>query len=167
MEKNEMLVPDRILQLLEMEGINTLFGIPDPCFVTMFALAEQRGWRVIAPHHEQAGGFMADGLYRLTGKPGHGTRHAHTEIAVALGESPDVAGPEPAARGEPVGRHREPGFPARIPANPCQQVRRGPRIETARGEGPDVGGEAALDRAQARGTDEDDEVLCGLHRAQP
>ena len=69
-EKTEMLIPDRILQLLEIEGINTLFGIPDPCFVAMFALAEQRGWRVIAPHHEQAGGFMADGLYRLTGKPG-------------------------------------------------------------------------------------------------
>ncbi|MGI9328250.1 MAG: thiamine pyrophosphate-binding protein, partial [Pseudomonadales bacterium] len=69
-DKTEMLIPDRILQLLEVEGIKTLFGIPDPCFVTMFALAEQRGWRVIAPHHEQAGGFMADGLYRLTGKPG-------------------------------------------------------------------------------------------------
>jgi hypothetical protein len=27
MEKNEMLVPDRILQLLEMEGVNTLFGM--------------------------------------------------------------------------------------------------------------------------------------------
>lgn len=70
LEKNEMLVPDRILQLLEVEGIDTLFGIPDPCFVTLFALAEQRGWKVIAPHHEQAGGFMADGLYRLTGIPG-------------------------------------------------------------------------------------------------
>lgn len=69
-EMSEMLVPDRILQLLENEGISTLFGIPDPCFVTMFALAEQRGWQVVAPHHEQAGGFMADGLYRLTGLPG-------------------------------------------------------------------------------------------------
>jgi len=70
LEKMNMLVPDRILQLLEVEGIDTLFGIPDPCFVPLFTLAERRGWRVIAPHHEQAGGFMADGLYRLTGKPG-------------------------------------------------------------------------------------------------
>jgi len=69
-ERMEMMVPDRILQLLEAEGIDTLFGIPDPCFVALFTLAERRGWRVIAPHHEQAGGFMADGLYRLTGKPG-------------------------------------------------------------------------------------------------
>ena len=87
LEKNEMLIPDRILQLLEVEGIDTLFGIPDPCFVPMFALAEQRGWRVIAPHHEQAGGFMADGLYRLTGKPG-----------VIIGnEGPGVANLTPAA----------------------------------------------------------------------
>jgi thiamine pyrophosphate-dependent acetolactate synthase large subunit-like protein len=82
-----MLVPDRILQLLEMEGIDTLFGIPDPCFVAMFAIAEQRGWRVVAPHHEQAGGFMADGLYRMTGKPG-----------VIIGnEGPGVANLAPAA----------------------------------------------------------------------
>jgi thiamine pyrophosphate-dependent acetolactate synthase large subunit-like protein len=69
-DKNEGLVPERILQLLEVEGIDTLFGIPDPCFVRMFATAVQRNWRVIAPHHEQAGAYMADGLYRLTGKPG-------------------------------------------------------------------------------------------------
>jgi thiamine pyrophosphate-dependent acetolactate synthase large subunit-like protein len=87
LEKIEMLVPDRILQLLEVEGIDTLFGIPDPCFVPLFTLAERRGWRVIAPHHEQAGGFMADGLYRLTGKPG-----------VVIGnEGPGVANLAPAA----------------------------------------------------------------------
>lgn len=87
MEQSEMLVPDRIIQLLETEGIDTLFGIPDPCFVTMFTLAEQRGWRVVAPHHEAAGAFMADGLYRLTGKPG-----------VIIGnEGPGVANLAPAA----------------------------------------------------------------------
>ena len=53
-QKMEMLVPQRMLELLEAEGIKTLFGIPDPCFVSMFVTAEQRGWRVIAPHHEQA-----------------------------------------------------------------------------------------------------------------
>ena len=87
LEVNEMLIPDRILQLLEVEGIDTLFGIPDPCFVAMFALAQQRGWRVIAPHHEQAGGFMADGLYRLTGKPG----------VIVGNEGPGVANLVPAA----------------------------------------------------------------------
>ncbi len=63
-------VHERMLQLFEAEGIKTLFGIPDPSFVGMFICAEERGWQVIAPHHEQAGAFMADGLWRMTGKPG-------------------------------------------------------------------------------------------------
>jgi acetolactate synthase-1/2/3 large subunit len=44
----------RILELFEAEGINTLFGIPDPNFVHMFLEAEKRGWTVVAPHHEAA-----------------------------------------------------------------------------------------------------------------
>lgn len=63
-------VYERILDLLEAEGINTLFGIPDPGFIHMAQTAEQRGWNVVAPHHEQAGGFMADAWSRMTGKPG-------------------------------------------------------------------------------------------------
>ena len=65
-----MLVHDRMLELMEAEGMKTLFGIPDPSFVAMFIAAEARGWRVIAPHHEQAGAFMADGMWRMTGRPG-------------------------------------------------------------------------------------------------
>ena len=63
-------VYERIIDLLEAEGINTLFGIPDPGFIHMAMTAEGRGWNVVAPHHEQAGGFMADGWSRMTGKPG-------------------------------------------------------------------------------------------------
>ncbi len=63
-------VYERIIHLLEAEGINTLFGIPDPGFLHMAMTAEQRGWNVVAPHHEQAGGFMADAWSRMTGKPG-------------------------------------------------------------------------------------------------
>ncbi len=59
----------RILELFEAEGINTLFGIPDPNFVHMFWEAEKRGWTVIAPHHEAAAGFMAEAASRITGKP--------------------------------------------------------------------------------------------------
>ena len=57
-----MTVPvyERIVHLLEAEGINTLFGIPDPGFIHMAMTAQKRGWNVIAPHHEQSGGFMAD-----------------------------------------------------------------------------------------------------------
>lgn len=61
---------ERIVELLRAEDIDTIFGIPDPSFFGMFLEAEQQGMRVVAPHHEQGGALMADGLYRLTGKPG-------------------------------------------------------------------------------------------------
>ncbi|MGO8967563.1 thiamine pyrophosphate-binding protein [Mycobacterium sp.] len=60
----------RILDLFEAEGVNTLFGIPDPNFVHMFFEAESRGWTVVAPHHEESAGFMAEAVSRMTGKPG-------------------------------------------------------------------------------------------------
>jgi acetolactate synthase I/II/III large subunit len=63
-------VYERIVHLLEAEGVDTLFGIPDPGFIHMAMTAQQRGWKVVAPHHEQAGGFMADAWSRMTGKPG-------------------------------------------------------------------------------------------------
>ena len=62
-------VYERILQLLEAEGIKTLFGIPDPNFIHLFLEAEARGWDVVSPHHEAAGGFMAEAASRITGKP--------------------------------------------------------------------------------------------------
>lgn len=62
-------VYERILQLFEAEGIRSLFGIPDPNFVHLFVEAERRGWQVIAPHHELSAGFMAEGAWRMTGKP--------------------------------------------------------------------------------------------------
>ncbi|WP_067657559.1 thiamine pyrophosphate-binding protein [Nocardia harenae] len=61
-------VYERIIQLFEAEGITTVFGIPDPNFVHMFHLAEERGWNVIAPHHEETAGFMAEAVSRMTGK---------------------------------------------------------------------------------------------------
>ena len=80
-------VSERILQLLEVEGVKTLFGIPDPSFFRMFTTAEKRGWRVIAPHHEEAGAFMAEGMWRMTGKPG----------VVVGNQGPGVANLVPAA----------------------------------------------------------------------
>jgi len=62
-------VYQRILHLLEAEGIDTLFGIPDPNFVHLFVEAEKRGWNVVAPHHELSVGFMAEAWSRMTGKP--------------------------------------------------------------------------------------------------
>src|SRR5581483_6789324 len=60
----------RILDLFEAEGVDTLFGIPDPNFVHMFLEAETRGWTVLSPHHEESAGFMAEAASRMTGRPG-------------------------------------------------------------------------------------------------
>jgi thiamine pyrophosphate-dependent acetolactate synthase large subunit-like protein len=62
-------VYERILDLFEAEGINTLFGIPDPNFVHLFLEAETRGWTVVSPHHEASAGHMAAAAARITGKP--------------------------------------------------------------------------------------------------
>lgn len=87
----------RILDLLEAEGINTLFGIPDPNFVHLFLEAEHRGWTVVAPHHEAAAGFMAEAASRITGKPavaigtlGPGIANAAPAIQCALVENSPV-----------------------------------------------------------------------------
>lgn len=60
---------ERIVDLLEAEGADTIFGIPDPSFFAIFLEAERRGMQCIAPHHEQGGALMADGYYRLSGRP--------------------------------------------------------------------------------------------------
>lgn len=62
-------VYQRILHLLEVEGIKTVFGIPDPNFVHLFVEAEKRGWQIVTPHHELAAGFMAEAYSRMKGTP--------------------------------------------------------------------------------------------------
>jgi len=60
---------ERLLDLIQAEGIDTLFGIPDPSFFALFLEAERRGMEVVSPHHEQAAALAADGFFRMTGKP--------------------------------------------------------------------------------------------------
>lgn len=86
-KSNQTSVPERIIELLEAEGIRTLFGIPDPLVQHLHRAATARGWDVIAPHHESAGAFMADAMARMTGRP-----------AIVCGnEGPGVANLLPAA----------------------------------------------------------------------
>lgn len=63
-------IHERIIDLIQAEGVDTLFGIPDPSFFGMFITGEQRGMNIVSPHHEQVAAMMADGYYRMTGKPG-------------------------------------------------------------------------------------------------
>src|SRR5690349_21217974 len=68
--KVEVPVYERIVHLLEADGNDAMFGIPDPGVIHMAQTAEQRGWKVLSPRHEQGGAFMAEGYSRLSGKPG-------------------------------------------------------------------------------------------------
>lgn len=61
---------ERIVDLIQAEGVDTIFGIPDPSFFGMFITATRRGMRIVSPHHEQAAALMADSMYRMTGRPG-------------------------------------------------------------------------------------------------
>jgi thiamine pyrophosphate-dependent acetolactate synthase large subunit-like protein len=72
---------ERLLDLIQAEGIDTLFGIPDPSFFGMFIEAERRGMRIVSPHHEQAAALTADGYYRMTGKP----------VVLCMNKGPGVA----------------------------------------------------------------------------
>jgi thiamine pyrophosphate-dependent acetolactate synthase large subunit-like protein len=90
-------VYERILQLFEAEGVDTIFGIPDPNFVHMFVAAEERGWNIVTPHHELATGFMAEGYTRMTGRPalaiatlGPGIANAAGAMMCALVENSPV-----------------------------------------------------------------------------
>lgn len=62
-------MPERLLDLFQAEGVDTLFGIPDPSFFAMFIEAEKRGIEIVSPHHEQVAALTADGYFRMTGKP--------------------------------------------------------------------------------------------------
>jgi thiamine pyrophosphate-dependent acetolactate synthase large subunit-like protein len=88
---------ERMLDLFEAEGIKHLIGIPDPNFVHLFVAAERRGWTVIAPHHEESSGFMAEAVARMTGKPavciatlGPGVANAAGAMMCALVENSPV-----------------------------------------------------------------------------
>jgi len=57
-----------IIKLLEMHGINTLAGIPGGSILPLYDELARSGIRHILVRHEQAGGFLAQGIARSTGK---------------------------------------------------------------------------------------------------
>ncbi|WP_372748674.1 thiamine pyrophosphate-binding protein [Litorivivens sp.] len=67
--KSTIPVYERVLELLEAEGVKAVFGIPDPNFVHLFVAAEKRGWQVVTPHHELSAGMMAEAYTRINGTP--------------------------------------------------------------------------------------------------
>lgn len=77
---------ERMADLLEVEGIDAIFGIGDVCYEKLMGVWTDRGHRWFGPRHESAGAWMADARARLTGRP---------QVVIA-GEGPGVANLLPA-----------------------------------------------------------------------
>ncbi|MCO5175585.1 MAG: thiamine pyrophosphate-binding protein, partial [Thermomicrobiales bacterium] len=80
-----------IVRALEANGVDTVFGIPGVHNLDIYdVLFEHPTMTNILARHEQGAGFMADGYYRATGKPGVAlivTGPGVTNAATAAGEA--------------------------------------------------------------------------------
>jgi len=80
-----------IVRALEANGVDTVFGIPGVHNLDIYdVLFEHPTMTNILARHEQGAGFMADGYYRATGKPGVAlivTGPGVTNVATAAGEA--------------------------------------------------------------------------------
>ncbi|MET1411766.1 5-guanidino-2-oxopentanoate decarboxylase [Roseibium sp. HPY-6] len=63
-------VGEALIDVLEANGVDTVFGIPGVHTVELYRGLASSKIRHITPRHEQGAGFMADGYARTTGKPG-------------------------------------------------------------------------------------------------
>jgi thiamine pyrophosphate-dependent acetolactate synthase large subunit-like protein len=80
-----------IVAALEANGVDTVFGIPGVHNLDLYdVLFDRPDLKNILARHEQGAGFMADGYYRATGKPGVAlivTGPGVTNVATAVGEA--------------------------------------------------------------------------------
>ncbi|HTO31736.1 MAG TPA: 5-guanidino-2-oxopentanoate decarboxylase [Pararhizobium sp.] len=63
-------VGEVLVDLLEANGVDTVFGIPGVHTVELYRGLAASKIRHVTPRHEQGAGFMADGYARVSGKPG-------------------------------------------------------------------------------------------------
>jgi len=63
-------VGEALIDILQANGVDTVFGIPGVHTVELYRGLAASKIRHITPRHEQGAGFMADGYARVTGKPG-------------------------------------------------------------------------------------------------
>ncbi len=63
-------VGEALVDLLEANGVDVVFGIPGVHTVELYRGLAASKIRHITPRHEQGAGFMADGYARVSGKPG-------------------------------------------------------------------------------------------------
>lgn len=70
MSANTHTLGEHLISLLELYGINTVFGIPGVHTIELYRGLKTSSIRHITPRHEQGAGFMADGYARATGNIG-------------------------------------------------------------------------------------------------
>ncbi|WP_117192169.1 5-guanidino-2-oxopentanoate decarboxylase [Rhizobium terrae] len=63
-------VGETLIDLLEVNGVDVVFGIPGVHTVELYRGLAASKIRHVTPRHEQGAGFMADGYARVSGKPG-------------------------------------------------------------------------------------------------
>ncbi|MEM7059795.1 MAG: 5-guanidino-2-oxopentanoate decarboxylase [Pseudomonadota bacterium] len=85
---------ERLVEWLEIYGIDTVFGIPGVHTVEMYRGLAASSIRHVTPRHEQGAGFMADGYYRAKGRvaaafviTGPGVTNILTPMAQAYADS--------------------------------------------------------------------------------
>jgi len=66
----EKTVGEVLVDLLEANGVEVVFGIPGVHTVELYRGLAASKIRHVTPRHEQGAGFMADGYARVSGKPG-------------------------------------------------------------------------------------------------
>jgi acetolactate synthase-1/2/3 large subunit len=85
---------EKLVQLLEQYGVDTVFGIPGNHTVQLYRGLAQSSIRHVSPRHEQGAAFMADGYARASGRvgvcfliSGPGLTNAVTAMMQALADS--------------------------------------------------------------------------------
>ncbi|WP_440408869.1 5-guanidino-2-oxopentanoate decarboxylase [Neorhizobium petrolearium] len=63
-------VGETLIDLLEVNDVDVVFGIPGVHTVELYRGLAASNIRHVTPRHEQGAGFMADGYARVSGKPG-------------------------------------------------------------------------------------------------
>ena len=81
---------EKIVELIEALGIDTVFGIPGVHTLELYRGLSGSSIRHVTPRHEQGAGFMADGYARVAGKPAACfiiTGPGMTNILTAMGQA--------------------------------------------------------------------------------
>ncbi|MEY2397035.1 MAG: acetolactate synthase large subunit [Actinomycetota bacterium] len=70
MKSQEMNGGQALIKALEMEGVETIFGLPGGCILPVYDPIIDSPIRHILVRHEQGAGHMAEGYAHVTGRPG-------------------------------------------------------------------------------------------------